>query len=1796
MTSSNRPPRGGPPGRNRPWAILRSGLLAGSMLVSSLSSNALLGAAPARAQAAPPPANTINNPPAAPHQILVFPQRDFVSASGYAPDDLVVVSVTHPGGATFSTDPNQPITPQADPRAPEFAPFAGIVEVNHPGGACWFQTTPDIRPGDAVRITIVGGPRAGQADETIVANVTAQMPVEVNPTTISIHGTAQDALGHPLPLDQLEQRLVANRQIFLANGRRVLTTAKDGTLAYDPVDPVTNPAGINWTATYTGLPAADVTRALGAESRILWLGANPLAAIEGTIFEKGAGVLPGPAAPCTAPLEVVPPPPGSDVTPPSAPSNLAANVVNSNSVKLTWTAATDNVGVTSYGVYRDGLPIFNVENPDGSAPAPTAYDDVNVPPGTYTYTVDAADAIGNRSTLSNTVSVTTAVQLATLPAGVTANEPPVAPVQIISFPSRDFVSNSGFLPTDTVQVQVLRKVDGQAGLVLVSTSTVTPQPDPRAAVDAPFAGIVEVNHPGGGCWDGVTPDIRVGDIIRTIAYNPDGSIRTVDQSTTANVVAERPRLVRNATPGQADGVIEVHGVAMYHDGTPMDLSQFENRLIANRDLFVLNHRRVIRAGGAGKDGVIAYDAADPTGTHWTATYSGLVQQDVDRALGLSGFHGAESRALWLGAQPLAGLELTIYENAADPAADGVVNGPSAGVCPAPSEPFDTIPPAAPTLNAVQSGASAVQLTWSGASDNVAVYQYGVYADGKRIRNVSAATTGYLVTGVAPGPHAYAVDAVDAASPAAQLAPTFTFSSPWGNRSAQSAGVSLTQADVTAPSVPANLVATAGVGTVSLSWTSSTDDVGVTSYGVYRGGTKIADVAPATGATQTFSDSGLAVGTYTYSVDAADAAANRSAQSAAASVNVTQVPDTSPPTAPTNLTAATAPDIHGKDVVLTWSAASDDVGVTSYGIYRNGARIADVAGSTLSYTDRNLAGGTYLYTVDAADSAANRSPRSAEATAVVANDPPLAPHSIVAFPQRDFISATGFALSEGPVTVSVLRQDLLTGAWKEISRSDPITPQDDPKTDGFDGLVEVNHPGGGCWQIVTPDLRPGDLVRYTTAAGIVDQTTVARVTTQRGLRINANTIQVHGTAQDAFGQPLPVAATESRLVANRDLFDFNGKRLLRAGGAGTDGTLVYDAPGSINWTATYTGLDAADMDRILGTGGLPGSEFRAMWLGRDPLALTESTIYENGDGVSGGPAAAVCAAPAERAVPLVSFDKPGLTFADQAVGTAATTQTIRLFNVGTAPMTIDAVALVGANPADFSFVNTCPSSLAASGICSINVTFKPTAAGSRVAGLDFQTNGANVSGFVPLSGNATAPVVTLSPASLDFGGPLIGSPTAAQTVMLTNTGTAPLTIASVAVSGANATDFTLSANTCPASPATLAVGANCSLSVVFEPSAAGARTGSLDVVSNAGNGTQSVALSGHGTTPAAPTATITDPKPAPLSNTTSPSFSFTASDAAATFECSLVASGKPDNFSACTSPRSYLALADGTYTFKVRAINAGGTGAAASYAFSVDTVAPVATAPVATLSTGSKIAVNAADFKSSTLPVTLTWSATDANTIASYQLQQQVKTLNGTVTTTGVFADVTPAPSGTSVTLDLPLGQMLANKPIVLNSYTFKVRACDKAGNCGAFATAPTFQLAPIDDSLLGPRLSGSGSVAFSGTWFTLPQSGAYNDSMRSTSTAGSGVQLNNLTFTVSTDVAWVAVVGPDRGIATVSVDGGPPQTVDLYSPTPQIAQVVWTTNGLKPGVQHSIKATATGTRRTGSTGNRVDFDGFMAIH
>lgn len=93
-------------------------------------------------------------------------------------------------------------------------------------------------------------------------------------------------------------------------------------------------------------------------------------------------------------------PPPADTTPPSTPTNLQASAASSSSVSLSWTASTDDVGVTAYTIYRDGAAVGTTGN--------TQFTDSGLQAGTtYSYTVQASDAAGNRSAQSSSVSATT---------------------------------------------------------------------------------------------------------------------------------------------------------------------------------------------------------------------------------------------------------------------------------------------------------------------------------------------------------------------------------------------------------------------------------------------------------------------------------------------------------------------------------------------------------------------------------------------------------------------------------------------------------------------------------------------------------------------------------------------------------------------------------------------------------------------------------------------------------------------------------------------------------------------------------------------------------------------------------------------------------------------------------------------------------------------------------------------------------------------------------------------------------------------------------------------------------------------------------------------------------------------------------------------------------------------------------------------------------------------------------------------------------------------------------------------
>src|SRR5207249_4454538 len=101
-------------------------------------------------------------------------------------------------------------------------------------------------------------------------------------------------------------------------------------------------------------------------------------------------------------------------------------------------------------------------------------------------------------------------------------------------------------------------------------------------------------------------------------------------------------------------------------------------------------------------------------------------------------------------------------------------------------------------------------------------------------------------------------------------------------------------------------------------------------------------------------------------------------------------------------------------------------------------------------------------------------------------------------------------------------------------------------------------------------------------------------------------------------------------------------------------------------------------------------------------------------------------------------------------------------------------------------------------------------------------------------------VTLSPSSLSFPSQLVNTTSAVQTVTLTNTGTAALSVTSIVASG----DF-MQTNTCGTS---VAAGANCAISVTFTPTATGTRTGAITITDNAAGSPQSANLTGTGAAP------------------------------------------------------------------------------------------------------------------------------------------------------------------------------------------------------------------------------------------------------------------------------------------------------------------------------------------------------------
>ena len=209
---------------------------------------------------------------------------------------------------------------------------------------------------------------------------------------------------------------------------------------------------------------------------------------------------------------------------------------------------------------------------------------------------------------------------------------------------------------------------------------------------------------------------------------------------------------------------------------------------------------------------------------------------------------------------------------------------------------------------------------------------------------------------------------------------------------------------------------------------------------------------------------------------------------------------------------------------------------------------------------------------------------------------------------------------------------------------------------------------------------------------------------------------------------------------------------------------------------------------------------------------------------------IVAAPPTVPTPVATLSATSLSYGDTVVGTSSAAQTVTLANIGTAPLSISGIAASG----DFSQTNTCAGTLPAGQTCVVTVAFAPSAAGSRTGSVAF--NFASSSKTVSLAGIAS--LVAVSPTALNFGTVKTSDRGTSLTVTVSNPGVAAAGISSVTLKAAAV--YRVS-NACPA---TLPVGASCSVKVTFTPQTNKYYTGTL-TVTDASGVAQQVAITGTG---------------------------------------------------------------------------------------------------------------------------------------------------------------------------------------------------------------------------------------------------------------------------------------------------------------------------------------------------------------
>ncbi|WP_425331861.1 cellulase family glycosylhydrolase [Paenibacillus sonchi] len=575
----------------------------------------------------------------------------------------------------------------------------------------------------------------------------------------------------------------------------------------------------------------------------------------------------------------------ADTIPPTPPTDLKSPSKTATSISLTWTASTDNVGVTGYDIYN-GTALA------GSSTT-TSYTVTGLTANTaYSFTVKAKDAAMNISAASTALSVTTSA--ISTHSGFYINGNTLYDANGKPFVMRGINhAYNWYKGQESVAIPAIAKTGANTVRIVLSDGQQWSK-DSLAAIQNlitlceqnKMVAVVEVHDGTGsdseavlnnianywiemksaligkektvilnianewyGTWDGanwakgytsVIPKLRNAGIKNTIMVDGAGWGQ-YPQS-----IIDYGTQVFNADPLK-NTMFSIHMYEYAGGNAATVKSNIDNVLNKNLALVIGEFGIKHTNGDVDEATIMSYSQQKGVGYlgwSWKGNGTGLEYLDMSND--------------W------AGTSYTEQGNT-------IINGPNGIKATSKrstvfEDTSDNQPPTTPSnLSATSPTYSTVALTWTGSTDNVGVAGYNIYQNGTLVH--ISPTTNYTVTGLkASTTYAFTVKAVDAA----------------GNLSAASNAVSIKtsdSSDKTAPTAPAGLVVVPAITTANLTWTASTDNIGVAGYNIYVDG-----VLQGTSATTSYRASGLKGTTaYTFTVKAFDDAGNESAASNAVEI-------------------------------------------------------------------------------------------------------------------------------------------------------------------------------------------------------------------------------------------------------------------------------------------------------------------------------------------------------------------------------------------------------------------------------------------------------------------------------------------------------------------------------------------------------------------------------------------------------------------------------------------------------------------------------------------------------------------------------------------------------------------------------------------------------------------------------------------------------------------------------------------------------------------------------------------------